>query len=454
MNNPEIENKMGTMPVGRLLLTMSAPTVASMLFLAFYNVIDSIFVAKLNQDALNAVSLAFPISTFVMAFTIGISVGMNSLLSKALGEKDAEKADRATNTGIFLFACTSVLFLILGLLAGRPYYRLLTDNEQIIRYGTDYVKICIGCSFAVCLEVSGERLLQSTGRTDLAMIAQICGEVANIILDPVLIFGLLGFPRLEVKGAAIATIIGEVLAGIIAYAMNITKNKEIHILPKKIRFHAETAGEIIRTGLPTAVIQAIGSFMNFALNSILIGFTEAATAAFGVYFKVQSFLFMPLYGMNTSLISIIAYNTGAKKYERVKQVIRLGIVISVSIMTAGTLVFELIPGTLIRLFSPTDRMLQVAKAAFRIIGISFPFAGFITIAGSACQALGKPQYTLLSSLCAQLIVLLPAARLLSLTGVLEYVWMAFPMAELVAFGMSAVFLNKVIRPLDAGERHE
>lgn len=442
------------MPVGKLLLSMSAPTVISMLFLAFYNVVDSVFVAKISQDALNAVSLAFPNQTFVMAFTMGISVGMSSLLSKSLGEKDTEKADRATNTGIFLFLCMSVLFMVPGLQASGHYYRLLTDNEQIIQYGTDYLKICIGCSFAVCFEVSGERLLQSTGRTDLAMIPQFCGAAANIILDPILIFGLLGFPRLEVKGAAIATITGEIIAGIIAYALNVTKNKEIHILPEKIRFHAETAREILRIGFPTVIMQAVGSFMTFALNSILIGFTEAATAAYGVYYKVQSFLFMPIYGMNTAIIPIISYNVGAKKYDRVKQIIRLGIVIAVLIMMAGTLAFELIPDALIKIFSPTDEMLRIAKVAFRIIGIQFPFAGFSTLAGSACQALGVPKYSLITSLCRQLIVLLPAAWLLSLTGVLEYVWIAFPLAEITAFVLSACFLNRVTRPMDEGKLHE
>lgn len=447
MRNTETENKMGITPVGKLLFSMSAPTVASMLFLALYNVVDSIFVAKLSQDALNAVSLAFPVQTFVMAFAIGISVGMSTLLSKALGEKNTEKADRATNTGIFLFLCTSVLFMIPGLLAGRPYYRLLTDNERIIRYGAEYISICLGCSFAVCFEVSGERLLQSTGRTDLAMIPQLCGAAVNILLDPIFIFGLLGFPRLEVKGAAIATISGEIIAGIIAYALNITKNKEIHILPKKIRFHKETAKEIFRIGIPTIVMQAIGSFMNFALNSILIGFTEAATAAFGVYYKVQSFLFMPVYGMNTAIIPIIAYNTGAGKQERVKQVIKLGTVIAVSIMAVGTLAFELIPGPLIKLFSPTDEMLRVATVAFRIIGIQFPFAGFSSLAASACQALGMPKYSLITSLCRQLIVLLPAAYLLSLTRVLQYVWMAFPISEIVTFVLSLIFMSRVFESM-------
>ena len=438
---------MGTEPVGKLIVKMSLPLVASMLFQALYNIVDSIFVARLSQDALNAVSLAFPFQSWVIAFSAGTGVGMNALLSRSLGEKNFEAADRAANTGVFLYFCTALAFMVFGLLAARPYYRFLTDNENIVSYGTAYIQVCLGCAICLCTEVSGERLLQSTGRTDLAMIAQISGAVFNIIFDPILIFGLLGFPRLEVKGAAIATVSGQLLAGIVAHILNITKNKEIHMVPKKIRFHGPTAKEIYRVGFPSILMQAVGSFMNFILNNILIGFTEAATAAFGVYYKVQSFVFMPVFGMNTAIVPMISYNFGAGKFERVKKIVRLGILSAVAIMTAGFLMFEIMPATLIGMFSPTEEMLSVGIKAFRIIGTHFPFAGFCILAGSACQALGKPIYSLVTSLCRQLIVLLPAAYLLSLTGVLDYVWLAFPMAEIISLTLSAIFLARIMKSL-------
>ena len=442
------ENKMGTMPVGRLLFSMSAPMVASMLFQAFYNIVDSIFVARLSQDALNAVSLAFPLQTLIMAFCVGTGVGMCALLSKSLGEKDFDKADRAANTGIFLYVCTSLTFLVLGLLIAAPYYRLITDNQSIICFGTSYVKICIGCAFAICFQMSGERLLQATGRTDLAMIPQIVGACFNMVFDPVLIFGLLGFPRLEVKGAAIATVSGQIIAGILAYILNITKNKEIHIIPQKIRFHAETVKGIYKIGVPSIVMQAVGSFMNFALNNILIGFTEAATAAFGAYYKVQSFIFMPVFGMNSAIVPIVSYNFGAKYYDRVKKISKLGISAAVVIMAIGTLFFEVIPGPLLKMFSPTEEMLAVGKTAFRIISLSFPFAGFCIVSGSVCQALGRPNYSLITSLCRQLAVLLPASYLLSLTGKLDAVWFAFPLAEIVSLTLTVLFLRKTIKGLE------
>lgn len=438
------ENKMGTVPVGKLIVSMSMPLIASMLFQALYNVVDSIFVARLSQDALNAVSLSFPYQSLVMAFAGGTGVGMNALLSRSLGEKNQEGADRTANTGIFIYLCTAVAFSISGFLFAGRYISAMTDNENIIRYGTQYLTVCIGVCYFLFGQVSGERLLQATGRTDLAMIPQIAGAVFNMIFDPILIFGLLGFPRLEVQGAAVATACGQVLATIIAYALNVRKNHEIHLSFKKIRPHGETIRKIYKIGTPTIIMQAIGSVTNFCLNSILISFTEAATAAFGAYYKIQSFIFLPVFGLNSAVVPIISYNCGAKLFDRVREAVRKGVGIAVFIMTIGFIAFEVIPGTLLSLFSPTDEMLAVGKTAFRIIGTHFPVAGFCIVAGSACQAIGKPVYSLICSLCRQVIVLLPAAYLLSLTGRLELVWLAFPIAEVMSLIMSTIFLKKTM----------
>lgn len=421
--------------------------VASMLFQAVYNIVDSIFVARLNQDAMNAVSLSFPFQSLIIAFAAGTGVGMNALLSRSLGEKDSEGADRAANTGIFLYICSAVVFSIIGLCTAETYFRALTDNPGIINYGKAYLKVCIGFCYAIFGQMCGERLLQSTGRTDLAMIPQIAGAVFNMIFDPILIFGLFGFPRLEVMGAAIATASGQVLATVIGFVLNVKKNREIHLNLKKVRFHKETVAKIYKIGLPSIFLQAVGSFTNFCINNILIGFTEAATAAYGAYFKIQSFVFLPVIGLNNAVVPIVSYNYGAKLHDRVRKAVKFAAMIAVGIMVFGTVCFETIPGTLLRLFSPTEEMLRVGTAAFRIIGVHFPLAGFCIVAGSVCQALGKPMYSLINSLCRQVVVLLPVLYLLSLSGNLDLVWLAFPIAELVSLILSSIFLKKTMRVL-------
>jgi len=445
------ENKMGTMPVGKLLFTMSAPMVASMLFQAFYNVVDSVVVAMLNQDALNAVSLAFPLQTLCIAFAGGTGVGMSALLSRSLGAGDREGADRAANTGIFIYLCTAVVFLLLGLTFPEFYYRLQTSNEQIISYGDDYLTVCLSLSVFLFGQMCFERLLQATGRTDLAMIPQIVGAVINMILDPIMVLGLAGFPRMEVKGAAIATVIGQSIATVVGFLLNRKKNHEIRIRFRQIRPHICTIRTIYKIGLPSIVMQAIGSVMNFGFNKILIGFTEAATAVFGAYYKIQSFIFLPVFGINNAYIPIVSYNYGARRPDRVKQTMKLAIIVSICIMSIGTVCFELIPGKLLSVFSPSEEMLRVGITAFRIIGVHFPIAGFCIMAGSTCQALGKPVYSLITSICRQLIVLLPAAYFLSLTGKLDAVWLAFPIAEVCSFIFSFIFLRKTLRLLSANE---
>ena len=443
------ENKMGVLPVGKLLATMAVPMMISMLFQAFYNIVDSIFVARLSQDAMNAVSLAFPLQMLVISVAGGTGVGMNALLSRSLGEKRQDLADRTANTGIFLSLCSCVVFAVIGVCLGRPFFLLQTQNQAIVDYGTAYIGICLGLSVACFSQFCLERLLQSTGRTGLAMITQIVGAVTNIVLDPILIFGLLGAPRLEVAGAAVATVSGQFLAAGLALILNLKCNPEIHIRAKDIRLDKHIAAEIYKIGVPSIIMQSIGSVMTFTMNRILISFTEAATAVFGAYFKLQSFIFMPVFGLNNGMVPIVSYNFGAARPERVKKTIRLTIIVAVCIMTAGCVTLELIPEVLLGLFSPSEEMLSIGIPALRIIGVHFPVAGFCIIAGSVFQAIGNPVYSLVTSVCRQLVVLLPAAWLLAQTGNLTLVWFAFPIAEVMSLILSSIFLRRTMRSAEA-----
>ena len=335
--------------------------------------------------------------------------------------------------------------MLLGFTLAEPFFRLQTANEQIIAYGRDYVMICIGGSLGIFVQVYGERLLQATGRTNLSMIAQIAGAVCNIVLDPILIFGLLGFPRLEVAGAAIATIVGQFMGAILGLVLNHTKNPEVQLRAANIRPHGATIRDIYAVGIPSIIVQSIGSVMMFGMNRILISFTEAATAVFGAYFKLQSFIFMPCFGLNNAMVPIVSYNYGAGKFDRVRKTVRLTAITAIGIMCIGCALFELIPGTLLGLFSPTDEALAIGKTALRIIGAHFPLAGFSIIAASACQALGKPIDSLINSVCRQIVVLLPTAYLLSLTGRLELVWLAFPIAEFVSVLLNSWFLKRTYK---------
>lgn len=439
------ENKMGILPVGKLLAGMAVPMMISMLVQALYNVVDSVFVAMISQDALNAVSLAFPLQNLMIAFGGGTAVGINALLSRSLGEKRQDMADRAANTGIFLSLCNFALFAVVGLLFARPFFLAQTANPAIVDAGSAYAKICLGCSIGIFSQFCFERLLQSTGRTTLSMCTQLVGAVINIILDPILIFGLLGAPRLEVAGAALATVIGQVIAALLGLALNLKKNHDIHIRLRSIRWDRPVAGEIYRVGLPSIIMQSIGSIMTFGLNKILISFTEAATAVFGAYFKLQSFVFMPVFGLNNGMVPIVAYNYGAARLDRVKRTVKLTICTAVAIMTLGFAAFQLIPGTLLSFFNASEEMLSIGKVALRIISCSFPLAGFAIIAGSVCQAIGNPFYSLIVSICRQLVVLLPAAWLLAQTGRLELVWTSFLIAEVASLVFSAVFLRRTMR---------
>ncbi len=439
------ENKMGVMSTGKLLFSMAVPMMLSMLVQAFYNIVDSVFVAKLSENALTAVSLAYPLQNLMIAFGSGTAVGINALLSKALGAKKQDEVDRTANVGIFLSLCCAVLFAFIGIFLSRPFFSVQTDIAEIIDYGTDYSSVCLGFSFGLFSQFCFERLLQSTGRTILATVTQLIGAIINIILDPILIFGYLGFPAMGVRGAAIATVTGQMIAAIVAVIMNIRFNPDIHLRLKDIRWHTETVFGIYKVGFPSILMQSIGSVMTFGLNNILMAFTETATAVFGAYFKLQSFIFMPIFGLNNGMVPIIAFNYGAKKPDRVKSTIKITIISAVIIMLLGLLVFETMPEVLLSFFNASDEMLEIGVPALRIIALHFCLAGFCIIAGSVCQAIGNPFYCLIMSVCRQLVVILPVAWLLSKTGRLELVWWAFPIAEVCSFTLSAIFLAKTMK---------
>lgn len=440
------ENKMGVLPVGRLLAGMAVPMMISMLVQACYNVVDSVFVAQLSQDALNAVSLAFPLQNLMIAVGGGTAVGINALLSRSLGEKRQDMADRAANTGIFLALCSFVVFALIGLFLSRPFFLAQTKNEVIVEYGTQYATVCLGLSIGVFSQFCFERLLQSTGRTFYAMCTQLTGAVINIVLDPILIFGYFGAPRLEVVGAAVATVAGQIVAAIIAVIINIKRNPDIHIRLREIRWNRVVAGEIYRVGLPSIVMQSISSIMTFGMNKILISFTTTATAVFGIYFKLQSFIFMPVFGLNNGMVPIVAYNYGAGRPDRIVQTIKLSVAAAVTIMLAGLLAFQLAPHILLDLFrseNDSGDLLTIGIPALRIISLSFLFAGYSIVCSSVFQALGHGVLSLLVSVVRQLMVLLPVAFLLSRASGLAAVWWAFPTAELFSLTLSTVFLRRV-----------
>ena len=444
------ENKMGVMPCGKLLAGMAIPMMISMLVQAFYNVVDSIFVAQLSEDALNAVSLAFPLQNLMIAFGTGTAVGINALLSRSLGEKNQEMVDKAANTGIFLALCNFVVFALIGVFFSRTFFEMQAGGEQIIvDYGVDYASICLGLSIGIFSQFCFERLLQSTGRTTLAMVTQLTGALINIVMDPILIFGYFGFPRLEVAGAAIATVLGQIVAACFAIFMNLKFNRDVHIRPREIRWNGAIAREIYRVGFPTIVMQSIGSVRVFGMNKILFGFTKTATAVFGAYFKLQSFIFMPVFGLNNGMVPIVAYNFGAARMDRVKRTVKLAVCTAVAIMAVGLAIFQLAPEVLLSFFDASAEMDSIGSVALRIISISFLFAGFCIIAGSVCQAIGNPFYSLIVSVARQLVVLLPVAWLLAQTGRLELVWVAFPIAELMSLTLSVIFLRRTLRSAEA-----
>ena len=439
------ENKMGVMPVDKLLINMSLPMMISMLVQALYNIVDSIFVARIDENALTAVSLAFPIQTLMVALGVGTGVGINALLSKALGEKDYERVNKIAENGVFLALVSYIVFLLVGVFATGIFYRTQTQDAVIIAYGEQYLSIVCCLSMGMYTQFIFERLLQSTGKTIFTMITQGTGAIINIILDPILIFGYFGMPKLGVAGAAVATVIGQIIAGIFAAVINFKWNEEISLHFKGFRPSGKTIGNIYAVGVPSIIMQAIGSVMTYGMNRILLGFTSTAAAVFGVYFKLQSFVFMPVFGLNNGLVPIIAYNYGAGKKDRLVKAIKLSVCYAIGIMLVGVLVFQIIPGPLLKLFDASEQMLQIGIPALRIISTHFVLAAFGIVCGSVFQALGNAVYSMIVSLTRQLIVLLPAAYLLAQTGDVTKVWWAFPIAELVSVTVSAIFMMQTNR---------
>ena len=447
----QTENKMGTMPINKLLISMALPMMISMLVQALYNVVDSIFVAKLSENALTAVSMAFPVQNLMIGMATGIGVGMNALVSKNLGQKDQEGVNKAALHGIFLEFVNYLIFLCIGLFAVHKFMETQTDITEIVDYGTTYLRIVCICSFGIYMQMSFERLLQSTGKTILSMTTQLTGAVINIILDPILIFGLLGAPKLGIAGAAVATVIGQIVAGIFALILNIKKNKEIHIHLKGFRLEKKYLGRILYVGIPSVLMVAIGSVMTYGMNIILMTFSSTAVAVFGAYFKLQSFVFMPIFGLNNGMVPIVAFNLGARNKDRLVKTVKLSVCYAVGIMFVGLIILQTIPGTLLGFFNASEQMLAIGIPALRTISLSFVFAGFCVIASSTFQALGNGVLSMLLSFARQLLVLLPAAYFLSKLGNVNLVWWSFPIAEIMSVVVSIIFLkylyNKVVKDL-------
>lgn len=442
------ENKMGVMPIKKLVISMSLPMMISMLVQALYNVVDSIFVSQVCEDALTAVSLAFPAQNLMIGVATGTGVGINALLSRSLGAKDFDKANKIANQGVFLALLSAVAFMLFGVFGTSLFFRTQIDpSSPIYSYGVDYLSVVCAVSIGLFGQVTMERLMQATGKTTLAMITQLVGAITNIILDPILILGLGPFPRMEAKGAAVATVIGQILAFIVGIILNQRCNKEVHINLKGFRPDGKLIAEIYKIGVPSIIMVAIGSFMTFCFNKILLGFSTTAAAVFGVYFKLQSFVFMPIFGLNNGVIPIVAFNYGARKRQRITATLKFSCTIAVAIMAFGTLMMWAIPETMLRLFDASEDMLGIGVPALRIISTHFIFAGASINLGASFQALGRSHFSTIVSFARQIIVLLPAAYLLSKTGVLNYVWLAFPIAEVVSLIVSLICFRYVYKTL-------
>lgn len=437
------ENKMGVMPIDKLIISMSLPIMISMLIQALYNIIDSIFVAKINESALTAVSMAFPIQNLMIAVGAGTAVGVNALLARSLGEKDFDRVNKIAENAVLLVVLSYFAFVLIGLFLITPFYRSQTDIEEIIQYGKQYMTVCCCCSFGIFTQLTFERLLQATGKTIYTLFTQGTGAIINIILDPILIFGLYGFPKLGVTGAAVATVVGQIVGGILSVVFNQLKNHEVRIQMRGFRPNGGIIAQIYGIGIPSIIMQAIGSIMNYGMNCILISFTATATAVFGVYFKLQSFIFMPVFGMNNGVIPILAYNYGANKRERVVKTMKHSILYAMAIMLFGLVIFQLVPKQLLRLFSASDTMMAIGVPALRIISLSFVFAGFCIGCSSVFQALGKATYSMVVSVARQLVVLLPAAFLLARLGNVDLVWWAIPIAEIMSLAMTLFFMFRI-----------
>lgn len=448
--SPLAENKMGVMPVGKLLFNMALPMIASMLVQALYNVIDSVYISRFSESAVTALGLAFPVQNVQIGFAVGIGVGVNSLLSKSLGEGNRERADRVAGNGIFLGLIATGLFILFGLFGAKPYYAMQNASAEILESGTAYTRICTMFTAGIFFEILFERMLQATGRTTHTMFTQGLGAVVNIVLDPIFIFGVdaLGIPAMGAAGAAIATVAGQWAAAGLALFFNLKFNPDIHLSIKNIVPRMDILKPILTVGVPSIIMNSISSVMNFSMNQILMGFAgvgETATGVFSIYYKLQSFFFMPLFGLNNATISIVAFNYGARKPDRIIQALKVATGTALGFMIAGTLAFELIPDVLLGIFKLSDTFIELGRTALRIIAIHFPVAAICIVLGASFQALGNGIYSTITALCRQLVALLPAAYLLSLTGNINAVWWSFPIAEVVSLIATVYFFLRLYR---------
>ena len=439
------ENKMGVMPIGKLLVNMALPMIVSMLVQALYNVVDSIYVSRISESAVTALSLAFPVQNMQIGFAVGIGVGINALLSKSLGEGNQEAANRTAGNGMVLMFFVTAAFMLFGLFGVRPFYEVQSDVAETVEGGIAYTRICCLFVFGSFMQIYAERLLQSTGRTVLSMVTQATGAITNIILDPIFIFGWFGLPAMGMAGAAIATVIGQWLAAMLGLYLNEKYNPEVQFGRRYAKLDGKIVKAILTVGIPSIIMNAIGSVMNFGMNQILQGFTETATGVFGIYFKIQSFFFMPLFGLNGATISIIAFNFGARKPERIMKTLKLSCTAGLTLMVTGLLVFQFAPDLLLGMFNPTEEFLVIGRACLRTISFSFPIAAVCIILSASFQALGNGIYATITSICRQLVVLLPAAYLLSLTGNVNMVWLAYPIAEVASGTATMFFFTRIYR---------
>lgn len=450
------ENKMGIMPVGKLLLTMALPMILSMLVQALYNIVDSMYVSQISESAVTALSLAFPIQNLQIGAATGIAVGVNSLLSKSLGERNQKRANLAAGNGIFLVGIAVVVFIIFGIFGSRPYFAMQSDVSETVDAGATYTSICCIFIAGVFVEILAERLLQASGRTIYTLFTQGTGAIINIILDPIFIFGKFGAPEMGIAGAAVATVIGQWVAAILAIIFNLKFNSDIQFSLKAIKPDFYVIKKILTVGVPSMIMMAIGSIMNFGMNQIFLSFSgygETAAGVFGIYYKLQSFFFMPIFGLNNAAISIIAFNYGAKKPERITKTLKFALGAAMTIMILGLISFQVIPELLLSIFNPSEIFNAIGIKALRIISIHFPVAAVCIVLGSCFQALGNGSYSTITSLCRQLIALLPAAYLLSLSGNVDNVWWAFPIAEVVSMAATLFFFSRIYREKIAPLKH-
>lgn len=438
------ENKMGYMPENKLLLSMAIPMMISMLVQALYNVVDSIFVARISEDALTAVSVAFPMQNIMISVSVGFGVGINALLSRALGQKNLARANDVAVQGLILELLSCFVMMLIGLFGVEAFMRSQTQIEEIVQYGVTYLRICMMLSLGVFIQVTFERYLQATGRTVYSMVIQLTGAIINIIFDPILIFGLLGFPKMGIAGAAAATVFGQFVGAVIAIILNRRKNPEITLNILRVRPDFRLQGEICQISIPSIVMASIGSLTTYIMDVILFRFSSTAVAVYGAYFKLQSFIFMPVFGLNNGMVPIVAYNYGAQKPERIHKTFKIAMAYAVTIMLLGLMVFQLFPTVLLSLFDASPDMVVIGVPALRRISLAFIFAGICIISSSTCQALGYSIYGMMISIARQIVVLIPCALLLSKTGVLDNVWLAFPIAEIASLIISLFCLKRAL----------